>query len=134
MSAVGRATQERLSPRMFAFYGFVAGMTYAVTKEAVKEVTKEAAKEDAPQSVKPQHVETVKKKTGSKPKIAALSTQAAKQVFSLPPSSLRPPHKRQPCYLPHKHLLPPSQTPSTTLTNTILATFLPTCTLEGRRV
>jgi len=48
-----------------------------------------ASKEDAAKSVKPQHVETVKKKTGSKPKIAPLSTQAAQQVFSLhPPRTL----------------------------------------------
>jgi hypothetical protein len=79
VSAVARATKAH-SPREFAFCQLVAGITYAVTKEAVKE----HVKEDAAQSVKPQHVETVKKKTGSKPKIAALSTQAAKQVFSLP--------------------------------------------------
>ena len=85
MSAVARATKAH-SPREFAFCQLVAGITYAVTKEAVKE----HVKEDAAQSVKPQHVETVKKKTGSKPKIAPLSTQAAQQVFALPPPRTLP--------------------------------------------
>jgi hypothetical protein len=53
-------------------------------------ITNAATKEDAAKSVKPQHVETVKKKTGSKPKIAPLSTQAAQQVFALPPPRTLP--------------------------------------------
>ena len=69
-------------------------------------ITNAVAKEDAAKSVKPQHVETVKKKTGSKPKIAPLSTQAAQQVFSAPsiypaPSPQRPTLQRRPCYLRH---------------------------------
>ena len=40
VSAVARVTQEHLLPRVFAFCEFMAGITYAVTKEVGKEAGK----------------------------------------------------------------------------------------------